>query len=118
MDKPKRDICAAPVMPWSPLDSLIDALPAVRAAGRVVAGDDVMSVQKRIAGVFLPIVKKIQDAAYARAIEDAARKIERGGVGADFTMSVAEMCKIGAAAIRALAPEGGEKLEILENSNE
>lgn len=106
MDKPKRDICAAPVMPWSPLDSLIDALPAVRAAGRVVAGDDVMSVQKRIAGVFLPIVKKIQDAAYARAIEDARKEIE---TSTGPTGGWLDSPKAVAAAIRALAPEGGEK---------
>lgn len=62
----------APVMPYSPLDALIDALPAVRKAGRVAKDDDVLSVQKRIADVFLPIVERIQREARNAALERAA----------------------------------------------
>lgn len=55
-------------MLFSPLDVLIDCLHDVRKASRVTKDDDVLSVQKRIAAVFLPIVKRIQAEARAEAM--------------------------------------------------
>lgn len=49
------------LMPFSPLDELLDALPALRKAGRVRVGDTVLSVQQRMADVLRPIVKKIEE---------------------------------------------------------
>ena len=66
----------APVMPYSPLDALINALSDVRKAGRVKPGDDVLSVQQRIADVFRPIVKRIQAESRSAAIEEAAQIAE------------------------------------------
>ena len=63
----------APVMPYSPLDALINALSDVRKAGRVKPGDDVLSVQQRIADVFRPIVKRIQAESRSAALEEAAQ---------------------------------------------
>lgn len=50
-------------MPYSPLDALINALPAIRKAGKVKPGDTGLDVDQRIADVFLPIVKRIQEEA-------------------------------------------------------
>jgi len=66
----------APVMPYSPLDALINALSDVRKAGKVKPGDDVLSVQQRIADVFRPIVKRIQAESRSAAIEEAAQIAE------------------------------------------
>lgn len=66
----------APVMPYSPLDALIDALPSVRKAGRIVKGDDVMSVQQRLADVFLPIVKRIQQETRLEVEDEMRRRVE------------------------------------------
>ena len=54
------------LMPYSPLDALIGALPEVRKAGRVRKDDTVLSVQMRIAEVFQPIVKRIEEEAVKR----------------------------------------------------
>lgn len=51
------------LMPYSPLDALVDVLPEVRKASRVKKGDTGLDVDKRIADVFLPIVKRIQEEA-------------------------------------------------------
>ena len=56
------------VMPWSPLDALLDCLPEVRKAGKVLKDDDVLSVQKRMADIFLPIVKRIGNSRLDAAI--------------------------------------------------
>lgn len=54
------------LMPYSPLDALINILPVVRKAGRVKKDDTVLTVHQRIADVYRPIVKRIQDEAIAR----------------------------------------------------
>lgn len=68
---------AAPVMPFSPLDALIDCLHEVRKAGKVKPGDTVFTVNERIAAVYLPIVKRIQAETCRRLAEEAEREARR-----------------------------------------
>ena len=67
-------------MPYSPLDVLIDALPAVRKAGRVMKGDTVWSVHSRIAAVYLPIVKRIREEAMKERDRQVS-EIQRNATG-------------------------------------
>lgn len=51
------------LMPFSPLDAILNVLPALRKAGKVRKGDTVLTVQQRMAEVLVPVVKKIQEQA-------------------------------------------------------
>ena len=51
--------------PYSPLDAILNARPSVRKAAKVLPGDDALSVDARVAAVYVPIVKRIQEEAVA-----------------------------------------------------
>ncbi len=57
------------LMPYSPLDAILDALPELRRAGKVRKGDNVHTVSSRMADVLRPIVKRIEDNAIQRYLE-------------------------------------------------
>lgn len=59
-----------PVMPFSPLDALLDCLPELRKAGRVKPGDTVLRVQHRMADVLRPIVLRIEAEERKRVLEE------------------------------------------------
>lgn len=69
----------APTMPFSPLDALLNCLPDLRRAGRVKVGDDVLSVQQRMADVLRPIVGKIRLQARREAFREAAEIARKHG---------------------------------------
>lgn len=58
---------SAPLMPYSPLDALVNCLHDVRKAAKVRPGDTASTVDQRIADVFRPIVKRIQEEAVKNA---------------------------------------------------
>lgn len=54
------------VMPFSPLDAILDALPELRRAGKVQKTDNVFTVSQRMADVLTPIVNRIR----TQAVQD------------------------------------------------
>ena len=90
------------LMPWSPLDALLDALPEVRKAGKVRPGDTVLTVQKRLADIYTPIVTRIQKEAevYSQAENERLRKVIRDLLDASPEACRCQACLNAHAALR------------------